>query len=100
MKIRPYGSIALALILVTGLLVGRLGPTVLAQAPATIDFIIPADTSLTPSGNTDAGDTVVFTGRAKFVTQAGACVTPPMSIFPCKTPSSSIPAPGSRQLVW
>src|SRR5581483_11200973 len=48
-----------------------------AQAGATIDFIVPADTPITPSGVVDAGDVVVITGQPTGLTSTDFCTATP-----------------------
>jgi hypothetical protein len=71
-----FGSVGLAVVVGIALLVGSHEPVAFAQAQ-TIDFVVPSGTQVAPGqGDTDPGDTVIFTGRAKFVTSAGTCAAP------------------------
>ena len=52
-----------------------LSPTAHAQTTV-VDFVVVSGTPITSAGNVDAGDILIFTGTAKFVTPAGTCGPP------------------------
>ena len=72
-----FRPIVFVVILGVGLFVGPREPIARAQAPHVIDFVVVTGTPITPAGSVDAGDTLIFTGPAKFVTSAGDCTQQP-----------------------
>lgn len=76
MRITIFVSVSLAVVVGVALLVGSRVPVAFAQAQ-TIDFVVPTGTPVAASGNVDAGDTLIFTGRAKFLTDPGNCAQAP-----------------------